>query len=344
MPVCYPNETHCVHTWTYIWANFICPNARSAIFWAPLEHYSVAKRNLLSGHRIIPWIAGWIPYEDSNAYDCSPPSRSDCRALIQHLRLRGADGYYNLCGNWNPNYTDNDDYRMDMRDAWKTLDDNATNIGVKSIINLATDKVAGIQWSGVRNGNDVKILISNLGNVSQSVNYPSIFGLPAASPAVAPGQHVFYDYTISNLVKNPGFEPGATGWYLCAGATWQSTGGVENSPCIKMQGGYYSFISSDLFPTEGGAKMCIDVSACGVSSPNLMICYYYYDKDGVVLGVGNPGFDKAIGSTMQGYVSAFTVVNDPRIKYIGLIFYNKYGLTDPNDIIYVDNVSLKFSE
>ena len=344
MPNCYPYETYSVHTWSNIWGTYICPNTRAAIFWAPLERFSEAKRNLPEGHRLIPWVAAWIPYENI-AYDCPPPSRDDCWALIQHLRLRGADGYYNLCGDWNPNYTDNDDYRMDIRDAWKEFDSFMVDHGVKSIINLETDKIGGIQLSGVRNVNNIKILISNLSDTAQSVNYPAVFNLPAASPTVDPGEHLICDYSIINLVKNPVLSPDANGWFLGGGTIWQATGGFKNGPCLRFQGNSYAAcISTDRFRTEPGALMHLYCAARGSGSPVLKALYYNDDENSVTLGVGTANFEKTLNDSLTGYASNFRIPDNPEIKYIRLIFYNQYGGSDPDDVIYLGIVSMNFAE
>jgi hypothetical protein len=164
---------------------FRSPNLRSALFWAPLERYSEAMRNLPEGHKIIPWITAFVLWkENGRVYEAPEPSKFDCRCLLWHLRLRGCDAY----ASWgidvtpyaSPSFSSHEDYRNHMAWAWRQLDDFMAGSNVKSILNLETDKVSGVEWSGIRNVNDIKILINNhtytAKNVTESMKrYEKIF-------------------------------------------------------------------------------------------------------------------------------------------------------------------------
>jgi len=211
MPGIYPYEYYITHTWTNTWGYFnVSPNARSALFWAPLEKYSVAKRNLPAGHLLIPWTARFIDIKDSEGYFAPTPPREDVIAMMQHIRLRGADGYFRLVSidSNDPNAVfdpiENDEDRMDMLNAWHSLDSIFTG-GPVTILNLNTNKTLGLEWSGVQVGDQVAILISNLSSSSRRIALPSIQGLPTYSDYVAPGSHMLKVYMVPepNLLLLP---------------------------------------------------------------------------------------------------------------------------------------------
>ena len=56
MPSCYPYEYYSQHTTPGQYGGS-APTLRSALFWAPLERFSVAKRALPEGHMLMPWTA-----------------------------------------------------------------------------------------------------------------------------------------------------------------------------------------------------------------------------------------------------------------------------------------------
>jgi hypothetical protein len=192
-PSCYPYEYLEVHTSSYIWGDYIAPNKRSALFWAPLERLSVAKRALPAGHLLIPWVAAFIPWE---GYEADPPPVEDLKAIIQHMRLRGADGYYSLGLIAPDEYADYGPahYRQDIWDAWHSLEWLFGGAGETTILNLDTDKLSGLQWSGVKHGPKVAVIISNLGNAAGRVDFPAIPGLPDFSPSVEPNSHLLLTY------------------------------------------------------------------------------------------------------------------------------------------------------
>lgn len=236
-PALYPYEFYETHVQSALWGSNISPNKRSALFWAPLEKYSLAKRELPSGHRIIPWIAGFIAWP---GYDAPEPTFEDDAALVQHVRLRGADGYYRLVG-WYSNtagllggyrgITDpniaTQTHRSDMLAAWHQLDWVFDQTDV-IVLNLGTNKVSGFEWSGVSFSTGSVFLLSNLGNTSAAVDLPALPGVPDFSPMIGPGSHVMLsfpalsgDYNFNGVVdaadyvawrKNDGTQAGYDTW------------------------------------------------------------------------------------------------------------------------------------
>jgi hypothetical protein len=151
----------------------VAPNVRSALFWAPLEKYSTAKRALPQGHLLIPYVGAFWDYEDPG--DTQPLPHEDVINLLLHVRLRGSDGYY---GYW-ANYTDgdptwtNEEFIATMYKTWKSLDWLLDTDGSRQILNLTTSKNTGLQWSCTITDKGYAILISNLNTVSQNFTYPS---------------------------------------------------------------------------------------------------------------------------------------------------------------------------
>ena len=247
-PGCYPYAVYVIHTWPSQWGTNVAPNARSALLWAPLEKFSVAKRSLPTGHLLIPWVAHYI-MDWGKTYvipESNWPTRGDVVAFIQHIRLRGADGFYRLCGILDPNTSEIDNSnqnRSDMLTGWHSLDRIFEGPGDVNVLNLTTNKTGGIQWSGVQHGSKIAILVSNLGNSSQRVALPSLPGLPAYSDYVAPGQHVlkFYDIILPSAdacVKTNGTITNAlyTSWF--------------NSDASGVRA-YLKFDVNDLAPPNG---------------------------------------------------------------------------------------------
>lgn len=203
MPPAYPYEYYANHTNVSAWgASNVSPNTRSALFWAPLEKVSNAKRNLPAGHLLMPWTARFIDIQDSEGYFAPIPPPEDVIAMIQHIRLRGADGYFRLVSidSNDPAHVfdpvENARDRLDMLNAWHSLDGVFANGGTPRILNLDTNKVGGLEWSGVQAGNEVAILISNLGNSTSRILLPDIEGLPQYSDYVAGGQHLLHIYSV----------------------------------------------------------------------------------------------------------------------------------------------------
>lgn len=160
MPNTYPYAGFQVHTDPAFWGDYLAPNVRSALLWAPLARFSVAKSSLPPLHRIIPWVAPFV--DDMQFGPVDPPPIEDAAALLQHMRLRGADGYYVL-ESFIPGYT-NDQYRVDMLGAWHALDIAFGDTAPTTVLNQTTDKQGGVQWSGVQHGSTFIVLVSNLGN------------------------------------------------------------------------------------------------------------------------------------------------------------------------------------
>jgi hypothetical protein len=160
MPSCYPYEYYETHATEAFPAGQQAPNTRSALFWAPLEKFSNAKANLPTRHELIPWVNDFVPWD---GYNAAPPPRADNVALLQHMRLRGADGYYAFV---TAAPSDNEQYRGDMIDAWSRLDwlFAGVNKADVKVLNLATNKTAGFEWSAVQTPRGVAVLASDLSN------------------------------------------------------------------------------------------------------------------------------------------------------------------------------------
>ncbi len=74
-----------------------------------------------------------------------------------------------------------------------------TNGDVEAAVKVPmANKVSGLEWSGVRYGNSIRILVSNMNPTnSQSVTLPFGYGLPASTPSVAHNTHAEFDYTLN---------------------------------------------------------------------------------------------------------------------------------------------------
>jgi hypothetical protein len=189
MPHCYPYEYYSQHTSSYTWGSNVSPNKRSALFWAPLERHSVAKRNLPSGHLLIPWINGFVAW---SGYDAPEPPEADRQSLLKHMRLRGADGYYHLTSGITG--LSHDDHRAECLEAWQSLDDFFSITGSSEILNLETDKTGGVEWSGMRRDTRIVAIVSNLSGSAASVDFPKYSGMPASSPSVPNNSHLTLQY------------------------------------------------------------------------------------------------------------------------------------------------------
>lgn len=232
-PACYPKTSYTLHTNSHWYGSNVSPSARASLFWAMLELCSEAARNLPENHLLIPWVVAASMYPGSEAnpmpFGNEVPEREDFLSLIKHYRMRGADGIANNgmyhdkmdvvpTNSWIRSYA-RDTYRYDILEAWNSLNAYFDPSGVKhtELLNLGTpvtvigtniqdavkvpmaNKVSGLEWSGVRYGNSIRILVSNMNPTnSQSVTLPSGYGLPASTPSVAPNTHETFDYTITN--------------------------------------------------------------------------------------------------------------------------------------------------
>lgn len=181
MPSLYPYEAYELHAGATYWpaASERSPNKRSALFWGPLELMSNVKMNLPANQWLIPYVSDFLPMDGFNA---DPPPREDNKALIQHIRLRGADGYYGYYVNQNygaQSATKNEEFKTDAADGWADLDWLFDGAGEpRTILNLTTNKQFGIEWSGIATDKGVAILVSNLGNATTVFAVPGIAGHP----------------------------------------------------------------------------------------------------------------------------------------------------------------------
>jgi hypothetical protein len=207
MPAAYPYEAYSMHTsvGAQQGAENASPNDRAAMLWAPVEKVSIAKRNLPDGHRLVPWVSNYIKYgrpDPHNMYHAAPPPAEDARAVIQHLRLRGANGYVLFTSdNAQTNHPglSYNQYRTLTLNAWASLDEAFSDEDETVILNLSNDKSSGIVWSGIRSGNKVTVLVSNLSGSSTpvTISLPDIEGLPAKTAPVHNNSHQLFTYEIA---------------------------------------------------------------------------------------------------------------------------------------------------
>jgi hypothetical protein len=210
-----------------IGAAYLSPNERAGLFYAPLEQVSSAKRNLPAGQQLIPWVSA---YQSSHGVPALQPGQvptpQDNEALLEHYRLRGADGFYAFGSDGVPAYTGTyadgstfavapyRAYAADMAATWHSMDwffDLPTRLGTITAdgpLNLCAFKNTGgtyvdpagrnggIEWSAYQRGNRILAVISNLGNGAQAAtgsgsgnngNWQSVFkALNANLPAESP--------------------------------------------------------------------------------------------------------------------------------------------------------------
>ena len=144
---------------------------------------------------LMPWITPFIAYE---GYDAPPPTMADVGALTQHLRLRGADAFYT----YSPGADDHPDfdgqsYRQFVLAVWHRLDQDFESPDDVEVLNVETNKAEGVEWSGIRNGDRIVILASNLGVEDPAViALPEIAGLPA-TVSVPLNEHVLYQFDLT---------------------------------------------------------------------------------------------------------------------------------------------------
>lgn len=208
MPAAYPYEAYSMHTSAGAQQGIqnASPNDRAAMLWAPVEKVSIAKRDLPEGHRLVPWVSNYIKYgrpDPTDMYHAAPPPPEDARALIQHLRLRGANGYVLFTSdNAQTNHPglSYSQYRSLALSAWASLDDAFEADDETVILNLSNNKRSGVVWSGIRSGNKVTVLVSNLSGSSTPVTIPlpNIEGLPASTEPVQNNSHRLFTYEISD--------------------------------------------------------------------------------------------------------------------------------------------------
>jgi hypothetical protein len=199
MPSCYPYEYHERHTLPGQYGGS-SPNKRSALFWAPLERLSVAKRNLPAGHMLMPWVAPFIAWD---GYEAPPPPMADVSRLTWHFRLRGADAFYSYSpgADDHPDFT-GESYRQYVLSVWQRLDGDFAGPDEVEVLNLETNKTGGVEWSGIRNGDRVVILASNLGAQDPAViEMPDIEGVPATI-SVPLNEHVLLRFSATGCPED----------------------------------------------------------------------------------------------------------------------------------------------
>ncbi|MFO0874759.1 MAG: hypothetical protein U0575_12415 [Phycisphaerales bacterium] len=188
MPPAYPYAEYKKHTDPQLWGDYLAPNVRSALFWAPIAKVMTAKNSLPVGHRLIPWMAPFIDTDQDDTVE--PPPLEDRTTLLQHLRLRGIDSYL-LLFSFLPDYPV-DQYRMDLLAAWHALDFAFDGPGPVTLLNLTTDKLSGVQWSGVKHGPLTVVLVSNLGNRDTTFTLPGGPWPDGNEVAIPMGTHAMF--------------------------------------------------------------------------------------------------------------------------------------------------------
>lgn len=144
-------------------------------------------------------------------------------------------------------------FTADMADAWQALDGVFNRSGALRVLNLATNKNAGIEWSGIQRGSRVDVLVSNLNTTTQHVDWSHVAALPSRSPDVAYHDHVRLQYQSSvmdredyeqHALGNAMNNQGANSW---SGATPDEFviasppgSGNDSDQCIVSTGGYSS--------------------------------------------------------------------------------------------------------
>lgn len=178
MPSCYPIDNVVNGHLDPDCFNGPAPNPASAMFWFPLERLSIAARALPDGHELIPFVSSYIC---KGICDGPPPPPDTLAALIQHFRLRGADGLVIFPGSdvVQPNITD-DEFEALALNAWRELDPYFLS-GDAQPLNLFTKKQTGVEWSGILTPRHLVVLTTNLGSERRpTVSLPAIDDLPTS--------------------------------------------------------------------------------------------------------------------------------------------------------------------
>ncbi|QQE13041.1 hypothetical protein JD969_06160 [Planctomycetota bacterium] len=267
MPNPYPYEYFSVHSGSYIWDDYKTPNVRSSVFWAPIERLSSAKKNLPEGQVLIPWIAGFVSWDN---YDAPEPNVEDRKALLQHMRLRGADGYYSLASGI-PSLT-NSEYRLEMKAAWEELDGFFDSTSDSEYLILDTDKTSGVIYSAVRKGNVIRCLVSNLSDADHIVNFPEQIPYEFdEDQIIATGTHKMFKILVSSKM-DVDFEEFPIGWQLDTLGV-NGPDGIEY--CVKNSA--YSGHNSDkvLTPVDSGytPKAWVFGGKTGLESDDIGVYY-----------------------------------------------------------------------
>lgn len=207
MPIAYPLEIYSRHTDAEFQGGNATPNDRAAIFWAPLERVSASARELPEGDLLMPWMSNFVRASiGGDEYHAPAPTLEDIEALTQHVRMRGAKSFViwtSSEGNTQHPYIDYDLYRSIAIGAWEALDPIFDATERVEFVNLETEKTSPIQWSAVRAGSEIQILVSNLSDTETlRCDLPLIGGLPALSPPIGPGEHALLNYDIQPAVRD----------------------------------------------------------------------------------------------------------------------------------------------
>lgn len=201
MPSIYPYQVYSEHADRRTQKGEVAPSGRAAAFWAPIERLSEAARNLPEGNLLIPWVSDYVATKKANdRYDAPPPPREDLSALIEHARLRGAYSYFLWTSDQRQTDHPGVDYQT-YRDlairAWRSLDPLFDAGGSPRVLNLTTDKASGVEWSGIACGDQVWVLVSNLGpRDNVSIDLPKIPGLPDRTPTVPRNSHRLFRWRL----------------------------------------------------------------------------------------------------------------------------------------------------
>lgn len=207
MPVAYPLEIFSRHSDADFQGGNATPNDRAAIFWGPLERVSAAARDLPEGDLLMPWMSNYVKASTSGSnYHAPAPPMEDIEALSQHVRMRGAKSFViwtSSDGNTHHPYIDYDVYRSIALGAWDAIDPIFEMTRTVEFVNLETEKTSPVQWSAVRAGSTIQILISNLdASEPRKCELPFIGGLPAYSPEIGPGEHLLMTVDIDPAVRD----------------------------------------------------------------------------------------------------------------------------------------------
>ena len=229
-PHCYPYMTYSTHNGPAFniplgqgqFEDRRSPTKRSALFWAPIEKLTTARKHLPKDHLLIPYVNGFVIHPDLDSYAAPVPTRADLLASIKHMRLRGADGYRRTFKFLDsPDLLDNTDtgettqplhwwlehntwikdysdlvYSIDLENAWSSLDEYFGNEKETRIISSAhpndrySEKKSVVIYSGVRHVNDVMFLVANTASAGDfALRYDEKYNLdilttpvPAAGP------------------------------------------------------------------------------------------------------------------------------------------------------------------
>jgi hypothetical protein len=196
----------------YATPELISPSERSALFWAPLEKLSQAKKALPEGHELIPWINNY--WQSTSQFVTTAPTKEDNAASLMHYRLRGVDGYYVFItgsDGVSPEYT-NAEYRSDMLDVWESLNwlfDGVDKAGMH-ILNLETNKSSGFEWSSVQTNKGVAVILSNLGSSGTTFSFQTLVNAgmnPAYINVLNNGQDHIYVGSSQHLLCSSNATP-----------------------------------------------------------------------------------------------------------------------------------------